>query len=535
MTNLGDIRVTLTAITSDFEKRLTSATKSLESVKKEAQAVGVAGAAAMAAFGAVIWKSIDAIDEAHRASMKLAAATAGRGFDTKAIETYAGALQKLTTYDDEATITAAATLARYAKTDDQIMQLLPHVQDLATGLSMDLGGASQIVGHALEGNARALRGMGISMTDAQKAAFAHASQSERLRIVIAALTQNYDGLAAAMAKTGKGAATQFKNAVGELLESLGAIADSPVASFFHTLTIAVSGLTDWFNNLSPQARTLIVWAGELSIALAAVATAIGSIGLVVTPLKVGLSALGTVFTTVGTAGASAFTAVLIPLAALAAGIGGLILLAGALQTAFDAAAGPIVKGMIYADEFLKKGGTRAEAERRIAAMGPMDSDVPKNEGVLADIQATFNKGYEATFGKLEGPLKALFKGIWDQIPGLDALEKQTAKATAAIGDLPEAAAFKIDYGPGAAHLAQQEREHQAMEYMHGVRGTTAPIQANAADYEKWGAQERRRTASDVLRYCGSGGKHRWRLGRCGRRYQQRRHCVRAGWAYRGDR
>lgn len=158
--------------------------------------------------------AVQAANTQQQAETKLLTALKGRADVTRELSALASDLQKKTLFGDEATIEAAAQLAVFIKNEEQIKRLLPAIQDMATALKMDLAQAATLVGKSIGASTNALSRYGISITGV-------AGSSERAESAIEALTTKFFGQAEAAAKTGSGATTQLKNAIGDLNEMVG--------------------------------------------------------------------------------------------------------------------------------------------------------------------------------------------------------------------------------------------------------------------------------------------------------------------------
>lgn len=159
--------------------------------------------------------AVQAANQQQQAETKLLNALKGRADATREIGKLASELQGKTLFGDEATIEAAAQLAVFIKNEEQIKRLLPALQDMATVLKMDLAQAASLVGKSIGSSTNALARYGISIEGA-------AGSAERAESAIDTLTKKFFGQSEAAAKTGSGAVTQLKNAIGDLNEQVGA-------------------------------------------------------------------------------------------------------------------------------------------------------------------------------------------------------------------------------------------------------------------------------------------------------------------------
>lgn len=128
-------------------------------------------------------------------------------------------------FTDEAIITAQAFLASFQEVSGPqgIALLTPRLADVAagvakvTGETADLNQIAALMGRALTSGAGALTEVGVSLTEAQRAAFGAAEGIERVNILAEILDGNFKGLAAATADPFR----QLDNAVNQLKESIG--------------------------------------------------------------------------------------------------------------------------------------------------------------------------------------------------------------------------------------------------------------------------------------------------------------------------
>jgi hypothetical protein len=189
--------------------------------KKTSLALKAMAAVAVAALVKLGKDCFDSFLEAERATAKLTGAIAATGqagkISVKAITDLASALQKTTTYADEATVSAAAMLQQLAGlTERGLKQALPVVQDLAAAMGMDLEAAATLVGKAIAGNTAGLTRYGIEVKEG-------ATKSETFANVIEGLNDKFAGMAEQLGKTTGGQLVIFRNEIDDLKESIGAL------------------------------------------------------------------------------------------------------------------------------------------------------------------------------------------------------------------------------------------------------------------------------------------------------------------------
>ena len=198
----------------------TGKVKSFVSAHKLAIAGIAAGVAAgMVGMAAGIMKATKAAMEQEDAERKLQGAMIATGTYTKKLHQswvdYASGLQKVTTYGDDAILSAMGMVQQFGKLNDEGMKrLIPSVLDLATAFGMDLDSAAKLVGKTLGGSTNALAryGIEVNMTG---------TQSEKLASIIEGLNAKFKGQAELMRGTLSGSITGVKIAYGELWESIG--------------------------------------------------------------------------------------------------------------------------------------------------------------------------------------------------------------------------------------------------------------------------------------------------------------------------
>lgn len=271
---------------------------------------------AMATFGGLavvgLYKAAQAADEERLATERLNTAFANSpvaaGQSTAALLEQASALQSTTKFSDDATISMQAILATFRLTADQIHQLTPAVQDLASFWGMDLDAAAKAVGKALRGNIGALQRQGIIIDEA-------AYSADRYAAVLDALQENAGGFAAQEGRSFEGQLQILKNTAGDLAEGIGSGA---IPVFQRFISVATTG-TEAIRSLDAMTNGTI---GTFGAWGATSALAVGSMMLIagqVLKLKTSMEALqqtaagARIVSTFGSMGGAA--------AVLAAGIG----------------------------------------------------------------------------------------------------------------------------------------------------------------------------------------------------------------------
>ena len=165
----------------------------------------------LAAFAAA---SVKAFDEQIVAETKLLTALKGREDIQQRLIAQAKELQTKTLFGDEETIKAQALLASLGLTEDQITMLIPQIQNMATGLSMDLVGATSLVSKSVSTTTDALaRYFNTGLKGVT-------GQQERAIVLTQSLSEKFEGQAEAIRDKGLGAFKALGNAIGDVGKSL---------------------------------------------------------------------------------------------------------------------------------------------------------------------------------------------------------------------------------------------------------------------------------------------------------------------------
>lgn len=237
----------------------------------ESLAGAVSGAFAFGKIKDGLMSFVEEADFAEAASRKLRGTmmASGQAGDPAAIQEMASALANLTVYQDDTTVEAAAMMSRFQLSQQQIMQMIPAVQDLASFMGQDLVSSADAVGRAVTVGAQGLRALNLGFTQNQRAAFDNATAQERVNMIMAKINATAPGFAQAMAQTAGGAAKIFANNVGEAKEAIGGLLDQPIADIFNAMSDAVKRATTAFQEMSPTAKAVALGLTGLTTAIAA--------------------------------------------------------------------------------------------------------------------------------------------------------------------------------------------------------------------------------------------------------------------------
>lgn len=130
------------------------------------------------------------------------------------LDELAGALAKVTKYDDDATKAGIGALAQFKLTEDQLRTLTPRLLDYAQRTGKDTASAAKDLGLAVNGQGRALKKLGIEFKDT-------GDRAKNFDQLVTALDGTVGGMAKAAGETGAGQLAILNNQFGEVQEEVG--------------------------------------------------------------------------------------------------------------------------------------------------------------------------------------------------------------------------------------------------------------------------------------------------------------------------
>ena len=198
----------------------TGASKSQKNLKGLSGSIKTLGASALAA-GAAYFATRGLINgmasamrlagEQEQAEKKLSTAL---GHTSKALLDHASALQKMTTFGDEAIIGVQSSLAAFIKNEEQIKKATVAVLDISVAMGMDLKAAGDLVAKTLGSSMNAMSRYGVVVEGA-------VGSTERLESLTNNVATLFGGQAKAQADTYAGSLQQMKNSLGDMGEQIG--------------------------------------------------------------------------------------------------------------------------------------------------------------------------------------------------------------------------------------------------------------------------------------------------------------------------
>lgn len=297
MAKLGDLILRVGADTSQLNKNLGEARKSIAKNTREIQNLGrnltVGVTAPLAIMGAT---SVQAFREQNKAIAQVEAglkSTAGQvGFTSQELQKMASDLQNKTLFGDEVILKdATAQLLTFTNISGQnFARTQQAALDLATRLDGDLKGASIQLGKALNdpvANLSALSRSGIQFSEDQKEVIKSLAETGQLAeaqtIILDELNKQYGGSAAAAAEA-DGGFTQLANSFGDLQEEIGRL----LVQYLRPIVDRLKTFVQFLQNTSDGTKTL-------ALGVAAIAAAIGPVLIILPNLISGIKMAQTAF------------------------------------------------------------------------------------------------------------------------------------------------------------------------------------------------------------------------------------------------
>lgn len=327
---IGALRAVLGLDSAAFEQGADAAAKKLAGVGKKFAKIGDS----MQAVGGTISTYVTlplmgigaaAIKGASEAAQALASVEQalktmgdGAGFGINALKDMADELQGLSTFDgDEILSKVTANLLTFGNVQGDVFKRAQKMAlDLSVRLGQDLQTSAIQLGKALNDPVKgitALTRVGVSFTQQQKdqieAMVKAGNVAGAQAMILAELERQYGGQAEALAKTDPGKMTQAWVAIGDAMESVGAV----ILPVLADLSVYVKQAAEWFRDLSPETQRWIVIAGGIAAALGPALMAVGMM----------VSSFGVLLPLLPAIGAG-FAAMLGPLGLLAAAVAGVV-------------------------------------------------------------------------------------------------------------------------------------------------------------------------------------------------------------------
>lgn len=261
-----DLLVKIKGDTSDFEKSIGGVTKSSDgaglSFAKLTAAVAAGeaifniakvGVEKLAGFLGDTIKSANASENAMAQLNTVLKSTGGAaGIATNDLTNQAAALQKLTTFSDEAIMSAQSLLLTFTGVKGGVFkEAIPVILDMSQALGQDLKSSTIQLGKALNDpiqGINALRRVGVSFTQQQRDQIEQMVNTNRTveaqRLILKELRTEFGGSAEAAGKTFAGSMERLKNQIDDVKEAIGGAMVQALTPFMQKAADFVAKI-DW--------------------------------------------------------------------------------------------------------------------------------------------------------------------------------------------------------------------------------------------------------------------------------------------------
>lgn len=194
--------------------------------------------------------------------------------DIAAIKQLASAQQELGVIGDEVQLAGAQQIATFLNQRSSLEALIPAMNDLlaqqkglkATG--EDAVTVANLMGKAMQGQASALRRVGITFTAAQEQVLKYGDESQRAAMLAEVITDNVGHMNSELAKTDAGKAQQMANTIGDMKEVVGSLFESiePTIAAVSELGMAFMGIGSMVTGIKSVKAALVLFTSKLNAA-----------------------------------------------------------------------------------------------------------------------------------------------------------------------------------------------------------------------------------------------------------------------------
>lgn len=283
----------------EASQTLSTLSGKLKDMQPQFQAMAVAGTAAFAAIAGVAVSSVKEAsawqDELNQLNAVLKS-TGGVAGETaaKAIE-LSQALQKTTTYSDDAVLSTENLLLTFTKIGSDIFpQVTQTTLDMATALGEDTKSAAIQLGKALQDpvlGITALRRVGVNFSDDQKEVIkqlvATGQSAQAQQIILKELNTEFGGSAAAATGSFGGQMSQLKNQMDDVKKEVGEALIPILESLVKTIEPILTKMIAWVQAHPQLTKNIILVVGAVTGLVAIV----GTLGLLLPGIIVLFTAL----------------------------------------------------------------------------------------------------------------------------------------------------------------------------------------------------------------------------------------------------
>jgi hypothetical protein len=297
------------AVFKEVNGKIKEHEKNLKDVTEMSRGLAVAGGVAFGAIAFGVTKMVEASQESAKVQAQLGSVLKSTGgiagiTASKAIE-LSQALQKQTTYGDEAILSAENMLLTFTNIKDNIFpDATKIVLDMSTALGQDLQSSAMQVGKALQDpimGVTALRRVGVNFSESQveviKALVETGKTAEAQAMIMKELNAEFGGSASAQTETYAGKLKMLNERIGDIYESIGNSLLPILNELLNKINPIITKIGEWIEKNPELNKNIIIIAG----AIAGLVTVIGILGLAIPPIIIGFNGIIVACSALGTA------------------------------------------------------------------------------------------------------------------------------------------------------------------------------------------------------------------------------------------
>lgn len=251
-----------------------------------------AGVSAAFAFGSIIREASQAEHAFAQLEAGVRSTGGAAGYTARQLSDMAGALQKVSRYDDDAIAGAESLLLTFTRIGHDVFpKATQAVLDLSTKLGGDLNSAAIQIGKALNDPIKgitALQRVGVSFSESQKDMIKNMIKVGDIAgaqtLILKELSVEMGGAAEAARHTLGGSIEAVQHSFDNLLEALGTSQSSGLQKIFNTTADAIDNVAEHADELSNAILAVAAAAGVLAAArlpatIEGIIASLGTLGL----------------------------------------------------------------------------------------------------------------------------------------------------------------------------------------------------------------------------------------------------------------
>lgn len=197
--------------------------------------------------------------------------------EIQSIKDLASAQQELGVIGDEVQLSGAQQIATFLTEKASLETLLPAMNNLLAqqkGLSattQDAISVGNLMGKVMQGQASALREVGITFSQAEENVLKYGTESERAAMLAQVITNNVGNMNAQLAQTESGKQQQLANTLGDIKEQIGGLVNGalPFVTIAAQATTALTSITTLVTGIKTLSTTLYASAKAFAVSTAA--------------------------------------------------------------------------------------------------------------------------------------------------------------------------------------------------------------------------------------------------------------------------